>query len=68
MKYIGFLGNLYDCPLGHRENTCPVNPVEDLSFEEKFNWFEGLTIIEKDAILECHSQCTTRRTQRKAQE
>lgn len=67
MKYVDFYGNLFGCPYGHRLITCPVYKLDQLSFTEKFNWFENLTPTEKDAILDNHTECVEIRANKKVQ-
>jgi hypothetical protein len=56
-KYILFYGNLYQCPAGTRRKSCPLYPLEHLSFEEKYKWFSNLPEKEKDALLNHHETC-----------
>lgn len=60
-EYLNFYGSLYDCPYGKRLPDCPVKPMENKPFEEKFEWFESLPKQEKDFINKHHQQCLAKR-------
>jgi hypothetical protein len=60
-KYSLFYGNLFNCPVGRRVRTCPIYPLEYMTFEERFNWFNQLSPEEKDNILRHHTSCVCRR-------
>lgn len=68
MRYMVFYGNLYECPWGQRLDTCPVNPVTDLTFEEKYKWFNNLDDNKKNEIFAHHNQCSKKRALKKLPE
>ena len=66
MRYTRFYGNLYECPHGNRLISCPVFNKDHLSFEEKFIWFDGLTPVEKEDIMNRHRECMEERSNKVA--
>ncbi len=56
-----FYGNLYSCPTGKRKPDCPVIYFENLSFEEKVNWFDGLAPEERKSVMDYHKFCVAKR-------
>lgn len=65
MKYLVFYGNLYECPWGERLKDCPVKVVSDLTFEEKFKWFNNLPDQQKNDIIAHHNHCSKVRAMNK---
>jgi Zn-finger protein len=65
MRHFSFYGNLYECPYTHRLNSCPVYPLNNKSFEEKVNWFDGLTVYDKNSLIEHHEHCAQKRLDKK---
>jgi hypothetical protein len=60
-EYLNFYGCLYDCPYRSRLPDCPVNPIDNKTFGEKYEWFQSLTKQEKDSIVKQHEQCSAKR-------
>ena len=51
-------GLAYNCPAKQRQDDCPLNVMEHLSFKEKVNWINELSKEEKKVILEQHQVCS----------
>lgn len=60
-NYLNFYGALHECPYKKKLQDCPIKPVDDLPFGEKFLWFEKLPKEEKDAMVEHHYKCSAKR-------
>lgn len=54
-------GILYACPAGERAPDCPIGNVDNFSFGEKIQWFEKLSIEEKERIKQHHIECSNNR-------
>ncbi len=62
MNYnIRFYGNLYKCPAGKRNPDCPVLAMQHLTFAEKVDWFDALSIDQKELIEKHHKRCVGNR-------
>lgn len=51
-------GIAYLCPKLLRNDQCPLNEVDNLSFKEKVIWIEGLSEQKKESILKHHFVCS----------
>lgn len=60
-NYYIFVGNLYACPFGKRLSDCPIFPVVLNTFRERYEWFDNLSIEERESVVEYHNQCLTKR-------
>jgi hypothetical protein len=56
-----FYGSLFGCPVGKRMSDCPVRVIEYLTFEEKVNWFDGLSPEERKKFINHHNNCLEKR-------
>ena len=62
MNYnIRFYGNLYMCPAGRRNPDCPISAIQNLSFGERVEWYDGLSLDEKKLLEEHHQNCVKNR-------
>jgi hypothetical protein len=57
------LGCAYACPWQIRDQICPLNEIEHLSFREKLIWLKGISKEEKESIIKHHLFCTKNRKQ-----
>ena len=57
------LGCAYACPVKKRNQECPFNEIEHLSFKEKIIWMKEISKGEKKSIIEHHLFCTKNRDQ-----
>ncbi len=60
-----YLGILFYCPVGERVQNCPLQTKELHSFHEKWLWFEALTEVERDTVINHHIHCSNSRNCRK---
>ncbi|PXX95383.1 hypothetical protein DF185_21945 [Marinifilum breve] len=54
-------GILYDCPFSDRLAACPLFCIDELSFKQKVNFIDELSVEEVDRILVNHKQCSWKR-------
>ena len=54
-------GCAYECPWQKRNQKCPFNEIEHLSFKEKIVWMKGISNEEKETIIIYHLYCTKNR-------
>lgn len=50
-------GLAYNCPYLQRKDDCPLKEVDHLSFREKIDWIENLSLGKKKSILIHHQSC-----------
>lgn len=54
-------GILYSCPAGERNSACPLKEIEEFSFKDKVEWYEGLKEEQRNVIKQNHCICSYRR-------
>ena len=60
IERIVIYGLAYNCPKRNRDIDCPLLEIENLSFEEKIDWLDGLNEGTLESIIEHHYICTKR--------
>lgn len=59
--FLEIYGIFYEYPFGRRLSTCVIIEKENLSFKEKYSWFENIDKKEKDALVKKHYECFHKR-------
>ena len=60
-KFIPIYGIAYKCPNIERNENCPLNKIDHLSFSEKIEWIQALDQDTLEEILVCDINCSLNR-------
>ena len=58
---LNYLGLIFDCPVGGELSDCGFRSLRKCVAKERLNYYEALSITERESLIEQHQRCLSKR-------